>query len=341
MTEEQCFWKFVQLRWGSQDTVPCRKCGTVDRPYARVDRGQLRCRHCDHHFSPLSWTVFADRKMSFKKMLLAVCLFTASAKGIPALFLSRVLDVQAKTASVFVGKLRECLLLQADNDILQGVVEADGGHFCGKPRKGRVRFKTTAGDIEAKLTAKLNGEKAPRRKPRSKAEARNWARRQLRRIVMVVRETAMPGSGASKTRIAIGYAENAKVAEAVMREMVKPGSVLMTDENAAYIPLAAFYDHKSVQHSVEFSTDDGINENQAESFFSRMRRAEYGTYHGFRPKYLHDYAQEFAWREDTRRMTENEKLVDLSSRIFGNGLSRWWRGYWQGFHRPGEYKLYG
>ncbi|WP_272545742.1 transposase [Burkholderia cepacia] len=104
MTEEQCFWKFVQLRWGSQDTVPCLKCGTIDRPYARVDRGQLRCRHCDHHFSPLSWTVFADRKMSFKKMLLAVCLFTASAKGIPALFLSRVLDVQAKTASVFVGK---------------------------------------------------------------------------------------------------------------------------------------------------------------------------------------------------------------------------------------------
>ncbi|WP_272545743.1 IS1595 family transposase [Burkholderia cepacia] len=239
------------------------------------------------------------------------------------------------------ASIRECLLLQADNDILEGVVEADGGHFCGKPRKGRVRFKTTAGDIEAKLTAKLNGEKAPRRKPRSKAEARNWARRQLRRIVMVVRETAMPGSGASKTRIAIGYAENAKVAEAVMREMVKPGSVLVTDENAAYIPLAAFYDHKSVQHSVEFSTDDGINENQAESFFSRMRRAEYGTYHGFRPKYLHDYAQEFAWREDTRRMTENEKLVDLSSRIFGNGLSRWWRGYWQGFHRPGEYKLYG
>ena len=133
--------------------------------------------------------------------------------------------------------------------------------------------------------------------------------------------------GASKTRIAIGYTENSRVAERVVKEMVKPGSLIMTDENSAYTPLACWYDRKCVEHAKEFSTDDGVNENQAESFFSRLRRAEYGTYHGMRPKYLFDYTQEFAWREDVRRFTEGEKVADLFRRISSNGLSRWWRGY--------------
>ena len=57
--------------------------------------------------------------------------------------------------------------------------------------------------------------------------------------------------------------------------------------------------------------------------------------------YLYDYAQEFAWREDVRRLSEGEKLADLLARVFKNGLSKWWRGYWQGNHRPGEYELVG
>jgi ISXO2-like transposase domain len=70
-----------------------------------------------------------------------------------------------------------------------------------------------------------------------------------------------------------------------------------------------------------------------------MRRSEYGTFHGYRPKYLLDYAQEFAWREDVRRTTEGEKVTDLLSNVFRNGLSNWWRGYWQGHHRDGELKV--
>lgn len=338
LSDEEVLLIFVRLRWKRLEDVLCPGCGVIGKPHLRTARSQLRCRHCDHHFSPLHGSIFEDRKLPIRKILLAACLFTASAKGIPALYLARVLDIQVKTAAVLLGKLRETLLRQRDSSVLEGVIEMDGGHFCGKPRHGRLRIKSRPEDVAAKISARLRGEKPPKRKARSKAEARNWARRKLRRIVMVLREQhPKSGSGAIKTRIAIAYAENARVAEKLSRDLVKPGSLIMTDENAAYTALGCWFEHRCVEHSIEFSTEDGVNENQAESFFSRLRRAEYGTYHGFRPKYLFDYAQEFAWREDVRRMTEWEKLGDLFSRIFSNGLSRWWRGYWQGHHRAGEY----
>lgn len=340
MDEATCFWKIVEMRWGAQEKVICPDCGVISHPYARLKRGQLRCRHCDHHFSPMVNSPFADRKLPFKTLLLMFSLYAASPKGIPSLFLARVLDVQYKTALVLTGKLRECLVRQADTEILSGVIEADGGHFCGKPRKGRIRFKTKPEDVAAKLEAKYQGQPAPKRKPRSRAEARNWARRKLKRVVMVIREShGQKGMGARKTRIAVAYTENQRVATNLMRKLVEPSSRVMTDENSAYDVLSAWYDHQCVEHSFEFAREDGVNENQAESFFSRMRRAEYGTYHGFRPKYLWDYAQEFAWREDQRRQTEGDKLNDLFKRFFDNGLSRWWRGYWQGHHRPGEYRV--
>ena len=159
--------------------------------------------------------------------------------------------------------------------------------------------------------------------------------------MLVLREAhKKKGKGAIKTRVAIAYTENERAATKLIRQAVEPGSTIMTDENAAYNVLSAWYDHQCVEHSVEFSTIDGVNENQAESYFSRLRRAEYGTYHGFRPKYLMDYAQEFAWREDMRRESEKTKLKDLMRQVFSSGLSQWWRGYWQGHHRAGEYFIY-
>ena len=152
---------------------------------------------------------------------------------------------------------------------------------------------------------------------------------------MVLREIDPErGKGAYKTRVAVAYAENAETANKLAEGLIEPGSIIMTDESGAYSALSVFYDHQVVAHSHEFSTIDGVNENQAECYFSRLRRAEYGTYHGFRPDYLLDYAQEFAWREDFRRRTELDKLQDLARRLFDAGMSCLWRGYWEGHKRP-------
>lgn len=338
LDKAQVITTFAEFRWGSLDKVICPTCGVISKPFLRVNRSQLRCRHCDRHFSPLVNTVFADRKISLKKLLMGLVKYIASAKGVSALELSRVINVQAKTASVLLGKIRECLLRQKDTEILSGLIEIDGGYFCGKPRKSCLRGKSKPEEIAAMVEARLRGEPVTKKRPKNMAARRNWEKRKNRRVVMVYRAVSPEGGeGAYATRVFISMGENSAVVDQLTPETVAPNSTIMTDENAAYSHLSKAYDHHCVEHSREFCTMDGVNENQAESFFSRMRRAEYGVFHGYRPKYLADYAQEFAWREDVRRQTERQKLQNLLRRVYDAGKSRWWRGYWQGHNRPGEW----
>lgn len=330
----------VKLRWGSLQDCVCPSCGAISKPFFRVRRGQLRCRHCQRDFSPFHATVFEDRKLPINKILTAIVHFVEAEKGIAATHLARIINVQVKTAFVLLHKLRETLLRNADQDPLEGLVEADGGHFCGKPRSGRVRRRPKNEDIAAAVEARLKGQVPKPMKNRTTRA--NMVRRKNRRIVMVYRQhSGFKGHGASKTRVAIAMQENSEAADLLASRFISTGARVWTDESGAYINYSQSYEHEVVEHSIEYSSIDGINENQAESYFSRLRRAELGVFHGFRPKYLSDYAQEFAWREDVRRCTCLEKLGHLFAAIHANGLSRWWRGYWQGHHRACEFMVVG
>ena len=83
-------------------------------------------------------------------------------------------------------------------------------------------------------------------------------------------------------------------------------------------------------------TIDGVHNNHAESYFSRLRRSEYGVFHGMRPQYLIDYAHEMSWREDMRKYSLLQQLTNLITHVFSVGESVWWRGYSQGNRRNDE-----
>ncbi len=61
-----------------------------------------------------SRTVFANRKLSFKKIIMAIWEEITAAKGMAALHLGRKLNVQYKTAYVLPQKLREAVGLRRD-----------------------------------------------------------------------------------------------------------------------------------------------------------------------------------------------------------------------------------
>jgi hypothetical protein len=56
-----------------------------------------------------------------------------------------------------------------------------------------------------------------------------------------------------------------------------------------------------------YSDRNGTSTNLAESFFSRLRRAEIGMHHHIAGPYLEAYAAEMAWREDNRRVANGEQ----------------------------------
>lgn len=82
---------------------------------------------------------------------------------------------------------------------------------------------------------------------------------------------------------------------------VKAGSVIFADEASHWDALHGRFETKRINHSEAYSTNEA-NTNMAESFFSRLRRAEIGTHHHISGRHLHAYANEMAcaalkWRE--------------------------------------------
>jgi hypothetical protein len=82
------------------------------------------------------------------------------------------------------------------------------------------------------------------------------------------------------------------------------------DEASSWDGLHAHYDARRIKHSIAFH-DEGVDTNQAESFFSRLRRAEIGQHHCI-SRHLHAYAGEMAWREDKRRKPNGTQFISIS-----------------------------
>ena len=95
-----------------------------------------------------------------------------------------------------------------------------------------------------------------------------------------------------------------------VRNRVARETEIMVDESSAWNDLSAGYVVKTINHQLAYSAD-GACTNGAESFFSRMRRAERGHHHHISGVYLSRYAQESPWREDNRRVTNGAQFTGV------------------------------
>jgi hypothetical protein len=69
--------------------------------------------------------------------------------------------------------------------------------------------------------------------------------------------------------------------------------------------------------------------NNAEGFFSRMRRGEIGHHHHVAGPYLVRFAQEAAWREDHKREANSSQVDRIVALVMANKPSVDFCGYWQ------------
>lgn len=296
MSEEEACATFKALRWASNGGEPfCPRCGCVN-VYTYTTMPAWKCKACRYRFSVTAGTIFQDRKRPVRDYLLAIAIFANGAKGHSALQLSRDLACSYKSAFVLAHKIREALALENAAAELSGTVEIDGAYFGGhvKPEN-----------------------KKEERKDRRLAEEQTGKRQ----VVVVARERK------GKTLSFVVPTEGA--AAALIRKRVASGTIVHADEARGWDVLHASYDMRRVNHSVEYKAEDGACTNQAESFFSRLRRAEIGTHHRIAGPYLAAYAAEMGWREDHRRQS-NGMLYQLTAAAAAtHPVSRQWAGYWQ------------
>jgi transposase-like protein len=338
LTEEAAENLLAEVRWCSKENQGCPWCGTFRKHYRRIKRRRWRCAACNREFSVTTDSPLHDHKLPFKVIVLAALEFANLVKGSAALHLSRQLGLTPKTCQVFTGKIREFFIKHTNLAPLSGIVHMDGAYFCGKPRKPNCKIKMPADAI-----AKRFGKKKIQNTAQPWIEAgmtrRNWQRQTDKRVVISLCSSAGFKNGSSRTFAFVCRSENMADVKRLAERLVSRDATVMTDESSAYGVLSGMYDHYVVSHAERFSTPEGVSNNMAETFNSRMRRGEYGAYHGFRPKYLQDYASEFAWRETNRKLSQRDQVLEILRSLLSPGKSNWWRGYWQGNHRTYELGL--
>ena len=294
MAEEDARATFQAIRWADTEGKPyCPRCGGIDS-YSIATRHLWKCKGCTYQYSVTSGTIFSSRKLAIRDILLAIAIFVNSAKGHSALQLSRDLDVQYKTAFVLAHKIRESLASEKD-DTVSGEVEVDGCYVGGyvKPANNKDNRR------DRRLAKNQNGK---------------------RRVVIVMRERQ------GKTVTFVSRTEDASLP--VIRARIEDGSIVHADEASHWDQLHARFDTRRINHSQAYSSADACT-NMAESFFSRLRRAEIGTHHHISGPYLASYAAEMDWREDTRRVSNGQQYLIAVNAAVKHAVSEQWCGYWQ------------
>ena len=301
MDEDAAYEWFKHARWPSTGGEPtCPKCGCIGATPRRLRRFRCRAKVCAAEFSVTSGTILASRKLGFKTLLLALALSVHSVKGKAACQLKRELGVDYKTAFVLLHKLREAIAALRIAVKLDGVVEMDGMYVGGHVRPKNEKAKR----VDRRLAENRTGK---------------------RMAVMVLRERA----GDNMTLAAAVPGEQGDVAWHLTKNHVARTASLRADQHPAYDELGGLNEIARNNHDRAFVVEADFSTNQAESFFSRVRRGETSIFHRMAGKYLDWYAADLAWREDRRRTDFRLHAEAVLKAALGHPISRDMSSYWQ------------
>ena len=301
MSEAEAEETFKGVRWAETNGAPvCPKCGGLEPYEYRRETGALafECKACKAHFSITSGTLFASHKLPLRMYLAAIAVFCNEVKGKSMLALSRDLGVNYRTAFVLCHKMREAMAAELRGRQIGGEgqeASIDGAYFGG--------YVKPANRLE-------------NRRDRRLAENQTGKRR----VVVVIRQHG------GDTLPAVFQSEAAAVG--FIRAHVKPGTVVNADEASSWDSLHAKFEMKRINHQEAYSLD-GACTNWAEEYFSRLRRGEIGHHHHISGPYLIRFAQEAAWREDSRRVANGEQVTRVAGLAMMNKPSVDFCGYWQ------------
>jgi transposase-like protein len=301
MSDSKAEETFRLVRWADTKGAPvCPHCGGVDAYECRRPNGSLRfrCRACAKDFTLTSGTLFASHKLPLRMYLAAIAIFCNEVKGKSALAISRDLGLAYKSAFVLLHKLREAMAAEYKNRTIGGegkVAEVDGGFFGGYVKPANLKENRR----DRRLAINQNGK---------------------RQCVVIIRER----NGNSVPAVFKGESQAANFIKA----RVTAGTKLNADEATAWDGLHKNFEMARINHEEAYSLD-GACTNWAESYFSRLRRSEIGHHHHVAGAYLLRYAQESAWREDNRRVSNGDQVRRIAQLALTRKPSVDFCGYWQ------------
>jgi transposase-like protein len=246
----------------------------------KMRAGLYCCSACRKTFTATVGTVMEDSHLPISKWLMAMFLISSSKKGMSAHQVHRMLKITYKAAWFMCHRIR--FAFGDDGVKLKGVVEADETFVGGK------------GDMRTTF---------------------------LRKIPVVV---LLERGGRAKTRV-IASVSQRNLAECLF-DCVDKSATVNTDEHPGYKkPLKSFARHDAVNHSRDVyhrRNPDGTisTTNSAESFFSLLKKGVYGSWHHVCREHLPKYANEFAFRWGTNKLTDGARMATMPPLFAGKRL---------------------
>ena len=283
----------VQMRWP----------GGVKCPYCKSGRNSFlssrriwKCmdKECRKQFSVKVGTAFEDSPISLEKWLPCVWLIANCKNGVSSYEVGRALGVTQKTAWFMLHRVR--LALQGEGfDMFGGEVEADETYIGGKARFMHKDRKNQA--------MKTHGH--------------------IGKVAVVGLLQRHSKKGHSRVKLQMAHDVRKQELQANVRENVKPGSTLYTDELQSYktlsTELGGEYVHNVINHAERY-VDGNVHTNGMENFWSLLKRTIKGTYVAVEPFHLFRYLDEQAFRFNNRTWNDAQRFVAALKGIVGKRL---------------------
>jgi transposase-like protein len=285
---ENCRQFMIAVRW-PDGKVRCPYCGS--EKVTHLEKARLYRCYGDHpkqKFSLKIGTVMEDSPIPLEKWLPAMWMLCNCRNGVSSYEIARALGVTQKSAWFMMHRIR---LAMQDGSLVKlggdsGEIEADESFIGGKARNMHKSVRA--------------------RKVKQGSQAHQA-------IVVGVLERG----GNVRTQVVDNRQRH--TLNKIVRQNVKAGSALFTDEHHGYWGLSPEYQHQVIDHARSY-VEGKVHTNGMENFWSLLKRGLHGTYVSVEPFHLFRYLDEQAFRYNNRR-DENRKSLSDAER-FTRGMAQ-------------------
>ena len=277
LTEDQAREMLERIRWPNGPVCP--HCGGAEGHTKfqgkKHRKGVWKCNAgCGEQFTVTVNSVMEGSHISIRHWLMAFSIVCSAKKGISALQLQRQLGIGSyRTAWHLCHRIRHAMLQEPLKGLLEGTVIADETYVGGKRRRGEKRRQPGRGTPKTPVVALV--ERGGR--------ARAWP---------------------------ITYV-NARTLHKALRDNVHQSATIHTDEFAGYKGVGQHFagGHHTVNHGKGEYYRDGVSTNDAEAFFSLLKRGVMGSFHHISKKHMHRYCNEFSFRWNYRKDDDASRTI--------------------------------